>query len=302
MKCKIVLLLCLLGHFLLAKNNFSPPDSTKNLRARKIIFAAGAGGAVAGSLVYLNQAWYKSYASAGFHFFNDNSEWLQMDKVGHAFSCYQVGRLMTQSMRWAGFSEKQSIFIGGTSGLMYMTAIEIMDGFSDGWGFSWGDMGANATGAALATSQEYFWKAQRLSLKFSFHQTNLWQYRPNLLGTTLSEQILKDYNGQTYWLSLNVYSFLKKESKFPKWLNVAVGYGANNMIGGNNYVYVTGEGQVIGNDRYRRWLLSLDIDLTKIKTKSIFLKSVFSAFNCLKIPFPAVELSRGQLGGYAFYY
>src|SRR6185369_2255358 len=101
------------------------------------------------SLIYLNQAWYSSYNTSNFHFFADGREWLQMDKVGHAFTTYQIGRFMMQSMQWAGFTEKQSVFIGGTSGLAYMTAIEAMDGFSAGWGFSWGDMLANTSGSAL---------------------------------------------------------------------------------------------------------------------------------------------------------
>ena len=128
---------------------------------------------------------------------------------------------------------KQKLFIGGTLGYGYMTAIEIMDGYSKGWGFSWADMGANTLGTALAISQEAAWKEQRFNLKISFHQTSMAQYNPDLLGKDLSEQILKDYNGQTYWLSVNPASFMNKETKFPKWLNIAVGYGANGMTGGN---------------------------------------------------------------------
>jgi hypothetical protein len=43
------------------------------------------------------------------------------------------------------------------------------------------------------------------------------QYRPNVLGSSLAEQILKDYNGQTYWLSVNLHSFYKG-SKIPNGL------------------------------------------------------------------------------------
>jgi hypothetical protein len=56
------------------------------------------------------------------------------------------------------------------------------------------------------------------------------QYRQtNVLGSSLAEQMLKDYNGQTYWLSVNLHSFYKN----PKWLNLAIGYGANGMLTGN---------------------------------------------------------------------
>jgi hypothetical protein len=56
--------------------------------------------------------------------------------------------------------------------------------------------------------------------------------RPNVLGENFLQQTLKDYNGQTYWLSINVASFLSDDTRFPKWLNVAVGYGADGLIGG----------------------------------------------------------------------
>ncbi len=35
--------------------------------------------------------------------------------------------------------------------------------------------------------------------------------------------MLKDYNGQTYWLSFNVASFLPTNSGFPYWLNMSLG-------------------------------------------------------------------------------
>ncbi|MGZ3941379.1 MAG: DUF2279 domain-containing protein [Bacteroidia bacterium] len=261
-------------------------------------------GAVAsGSLIYLNQEWYKPYASSEFHLFNDDNEWLQMDKCGHTFTTYNSARVLIQSANGIGFTRGQSRLIGGWSAFGYMTAIEFMDGFSSGWGFSWGDMAANFGGTMLAVAQDAFWNEQRISLKFSFHQTQYAAYRPDLLGKNISEQILKDYNGQTYWLSVNIYSFLKKESKFPKWINFAVGYGAEGMISGdNNYAISLANGTVLGNNRYRKCLFSLDIDFTKIRTKSRFLKNVLSVVNCFKIPFPAIEINKKGALAHGLYF
>ena len=41
--------------------------------------------AYGGTLIALNNAWYKDYPKTSFHTFNDSKEWLQMDKVGHAW-------------------------------------------------------------------------------------------------------------------------------------------------------------------------------------------------------------------------
>ena len=141
------------------------------------------------------------------------------------------------------------------------------------------------------------WDEQRIIPKFSFHTTPYAAVRPNVLGSSLQEQILKDYNGQTYWLSINMYSFCK-EAKIPKWLNLAVGYGAEGMITGNeafvNTIFLP------ESKRYRQFYFSFDADLTKIETKSHFLKTFFSVFNTVKIPSPTFEIN-GK-GTFKFHY
>ncbi|MBC7864335.1 MAG: DUF2279 domain-containing protein [Bacteroidia bacterium] len=271
-------------------------DSVKLFRKRKIVLGSVAAVAYTGSVIGLSNAWYKQYKTEKFHFFNDNSEWLQMDKVGHAYTTYTLGLAGMQTLRWAGVKEKKAIWLGGFTGTFYLTTIEMFDAYSQNWGFSWGDMGANAAGSLLVCLQEQFWKEQRLQLKFSFYRTNYPQYRPDLLGNNFSEQVLKDYNGQIYWLSANVSSFLKKENKFPKWLNIAVGYGADGMTGGmQNIVIIDADGNTKDFLRQRQYYFSLDCDLTKIKTRSKFLKSVFRVINILKIPAPALELTGGKM-------
>lgn len=286
-------------------NGFSQNSDTikkVNFGIRKALVIGVTSTYTAGSLLYLNYIWYKPYRTSSFHFYDDNSEWCQMDKCGHVFTTYNTGRLMTQAMQRAGFKSRKSILIGETYGTIYMTTVEVMDGFSSGWGFSWGDELANVSGSALFALQQYFWKEQRLQLKFSFHQSPYAKYRPSELGGDLSQQIIKDYNGQSYWLSLNISSFLKKKNNFPKWLNLAFGYGAEDMISGqDNYYITTLDGKNIGKNRYRKLYFSLDVDLTKIKTKSVFLKTIFSIFNSFKVPFPTVEFNKNGITAHPFF-
>jgi hypothetical protein len=240
------------------------------------------------ALVGLNQLWYADYPKSNFHFINDNGEWLQMDKVGHLYSCYQMGRFGAEALNWSGATKKNQLIYGASLGFAFMTAVEVMDGFSSQWGFSIGDMAANASGTALYVSQELIWKEQRIIPKFSYHKTQYSNYRPDVLGHTFQEQILKDYNGQTYWFSVNLYSF-SKGSKIPKWLNLALGYGAEGMISGNSENNTSL--LITKPERFRQFYLSLDVDLTKIDTKSHFLKTFFSVFNTIKIPAPTLEYS-----------
>lgn len=288
-------------HFSFSQTDTLNPSNYKN---KRILLVSSTSALTAGSLVYLNYAWYSEYNTGKFHFFNDNAEWLQMDKAGHFFTNYQMARLMMGAFKNAGYSEKQKLFIGGSIGFVYMTAIEILDGFSRGWGFSWGDESVNFLGTALAVTQEAFWKEQRIQVKFSYSNSGLAKYNPSLLGESFYTRILKDYNGQTLWLSLNPSAFMRKDTKFPKWLNVSFGYSAYGMLGGheNNFVVQDDNGTVLKFERTRRYYLSLDVDLTRIKTRSKVLKALFSGLNILKFPFPALQLSQGKLRGYYLYY
>jgi hypothetical protein len=269
-----------------AINDFLKPADSLNIKRKNTVFITEAVLA-SGALIGLNQLWYADYPKSDFHFINDNAEWLQMDKVGHFYSSYQIGRFGAEMLEWSGAPEKDRLIYGAGLGFAFLTAVEVLDGFSSEWGASTGDIIANASGTALYVSQELLWNEQRIIPKFSFHTTQYAKYRPNVLGHSFSEQLLKDYNGQTYWLSANLYSFLKG-SKIPKWLNLAVGYGADGMISGN------GENAdlflIPNNARTRQFYLSFDVDLTKIKTNSHLLKTVFSVLNTLKIPAPTLEI------------
>lgn len=246
----------------------------------------------AGSVVGLNQLWYANEPRSSFHFFDDNPEWMQMDKGGHFLTSYTIGSYYTDFMRWAGFNRKTSIWTGGFMGSFYLIGIEMLDGFSAAWGFSMGDFAANTAGSLVFIGQELLWNEQRIMPKVSWHPTHYAQYRPNLLGSSFGEQMMKDYNGHTFWLSANIYSFLKEESKFPRWINVAVGYGATGMLGGESNPRFDDDGNYLpGFVRQRHFFLSLDVDLTKVRTNKKWLRTIFKAVSLVKVPFPAMKIS-----------
>lgn len=280
-------------------DTFLKPSDSLNQKRQNSVFITEAVLA-SGALIGLNQLWYADYPKSNFHFINDNSEWMQMDKLGHLYSSYHIGRFGAETLNWSGASKKNQLIYGASLGFVFLTAVEVMDGFSAEWGASMGDVVANASGTALYVSQELIWSEQRITPKFSYHKTQYSDFRPDILGSTVSEQILKDYNGQTYWFSANLYSF-SKGSKIPKWLNLALGYGADGMIG-ENY----DNSSLISTpkpEKFRQFYLSFDVDLTKIETKSHFLKTFFSVFNTIKIPAPTIEYStHSGFKFYAFYF
>ncbi len=283
----------------------APPDST-SFNPERAWLVGSAGTLIAGgTLIGLNELWYKDQPRTSFHLFDDLGDWKQMDKAGHAMTAYYMGRMGIRAMQWTGTERKKAIWIGGSYGFAYLTAIEVLDGFSAEWGFSLSDMAANAVGAALVIGQELHWGDQRMQLKFSVHHSPYAQYRPNVLGSNGLERLLKDYNGQTYWLSVNGASWFKEKPQWlPVWLNLAVGYSADGMTGGSSNPAFDGQGNPMPTfDRQRQVYLSFDVDLTRIKTRSKVLKTCFELVSFVKIPAPAIEFNQnGVVRGYWLYF
>ena len=276
--------------------------TSKQIRSRTRLVAIGNVVGYGGAMIGLNAAWYADFPRSSFHTFNDNKEWLQVDKVGHMYSAYMESRLSMEMWRWTGIGRNKRIWLGGLSGAVYQTIIETLDGFSAEWGWSWGDFTANVIGSGTVIAQELAWDDQRIKLKFSFHKNDYGTPELNnradkLFGKSISERFLKDYNAQTYWASASLKSFFP-QSKLPAWLSVAVGYGAGGMFGGTENVGKDANGNITFSrtdiKRYRQWYLAPDIDLTKIKTNSKVVKVLFVVLSSFKFPAPSIEFSNGK--------
>ncbi|WP_026261006.1 DUF2279 domain-containing protein [Spirosoma luteum] len=243
------------------------------------------------TMLVLRKQWYKKRVP--FHTFNDNREWLQMDKVGHVATAYCMSRGGYELMRWSGVDERASILTGGLLALLFQTTLEVYDGHAKEWGFSNGDMLANVAGTALFMGQQFGAGQQVVSMKYGFRKTIFPPYRPNLLGKTTGQQMLKDYNGQQYWLSVNLASVLPVGERFPRWLNLDVGYSGSGMIGGHeNPVVVDADGKEVKFTRYRQFFISPDADFSRIGTFSPSLQRFVGTVQFFKIPAPSLEFSR----------
>ncbi len=280
------------------KDSLSP----QTVKRRTTIMAAAQAGTYAIAMVGLYSAWYKDYAHAPFHTFNDNAEWMGMDKLGHAYSAYAESKASMELWRWTGISRKKRIWYGGLGGAAYQTIIETLDGFSAEWGWSWGDFGANIAGSGLVIAQELAWDEQRVQYKWSFHRKTyadqtLVNRSDEIFGKSTAERILKDYNGQTYWLSTTLKPFFP-QSNLPGWLQLSVGTGVDGVFGarsntGNNENGVT---TFYRPDirRYRQWYLAPDVDLTRIHTNRKGIKIALQVLNIFKFPTPSLEYSKGS--------
>ena len=261
-----------------------------------------------GLLTALSQLWYAGHTTSDFHFFNDWAEWHGMDKAGHFFTAFHISDIGVHLLGLAGFSRRKAIVWGSLAGIMFQTPIEILDGYGIAYGFSWGDVAANLAGSGFLFMQYFLWNEIRLLPKFSFHTTALAPLRPHLLGENLPQQFLKDYNGQTYWLALDLWKFIhpnpkasvflnkkndisetqsKKRNAF--WLLPSVGLGAENMIFARDAQNLSH-----GLEPFSQLYFSADVNLESLPAKQRFWQFVLFGLNKLHTLLPALEYSSLQ--------
>ncbi|MFM1772922.1 MAG: hypothetical protein RLZZ71_2064 [Bacteroidota bacterium] len=271
---------------------------TTTQKKHNTVFSSLSIGAATTSLVGLNSLWYKDYPQSNFHFFNDSKEWMQMDKCGHAFTSYQIGRNFYNSLQTSDSNRNKNIFLGGASGLIYLTGVEILDGKSAQWGFSNSDMIANTLGYFLFASQEYFLQEQFISLKFSYQKSAFADVRPETFGRNFQQRLLKDYNGQTYWLSAPLSLNRSNTKRFTRWLCISFGYSIDENLYADNNI-----NSVNNFHATREFFFSFDADLNRIEWRRKWMKKIASVINFIKIPSPTIGIrSDGKVKVYPVYF
>lgn len=243
-------------------------------------------------MLWLSSIWYSTYTS--FHFFDDLFEWEYLDKAGHFFVSYYIGLFAYKSFgdpdnlnptsrkKWTCFA-----------GFALLLPIEILDGLSLDYGASVFDLVANLLGSIFCFVYVSSKIISAFVLKFSFHTTAFALMRPEMLGSTIVQQVIKDYNGQTYWLSIDINSLLKRKI-FPPWLLLTIGYGADGLFGGHDNVWQNREGKTMDYSnmaRAKRFFISVDLNTGVLRNKNKLFNYLFAPFVVLKFPAPAVEVN-----------
>lgn len=264
---------------------------TQTASKKRLALVAGTNvGVLSAGLIGAHSIWYAQFPKSKFHTFDDRNEWQNMDKYGHVFTAYQLTNVHYQTWKWTGLNERKSLLIGSSLAWVYQFSLEILDAYNQQWGFSWSDVAANTAGVAFFTSQELLLKRQAIQLKFGYKSTRFAQYRPNVLGSNFQEQLLKDYNGQSYWLAVAPTSFLSDENKVAPWLQLAFGTSIDGQLYGDK------KEVIIQNKVFtprKEFAMGLDIDWSQLPMKRKKLKKILTYLNLVKMPLPAVYWRNG---------
>lgn len=227
----------------------------------------------AGTAVYHYQlnAWWKHWRKP-FHFQEDLVYGKSVDKIGHAWDGAFTNFILTKSYRWVGLNEEISHWIGAIGGSLFLSFVEVQDGYSQ-WGFDRVDAAANIAGSFYPLLQYYVPELKNFGFKASYFPRQFGK-AGNIPGQKHTP--IDDYEGQTFWLSIRAGKIFPKI--FPDFLNLSIGYSVRNL-----------------NDQSKQYgilLLAPDLDFSDIIPQhSEFLKTIGEGLNYFKFPTPAIQIS-----------
>lgn len=142
------------------------------------------------------------------------------DKLGHGFSFYVSTRFLKHGFEWAGHNSRQAAILAGITSAALSTGVEIMDGFTEEYGFSPEDMVMNLLGIGAGVFLETYPEWDELfDLRI--------QYWPSDDARRLNDyDPVADYSGQTYLLVTKASGIpMLNKNKYLRYLEFALGYG-----------------------------------------------------------------------------
>lgn len=237
-------------------------------------------------MAYYFSTFYKDNgaAKAPMHSFNDwyNAD-LNVDKLGHIWGAQTYTHTLYYIFRWCNLRQPAAMIWSSSLSFVLQLEMELVDGLYAQWGFSWWDLAANAVGAVWPNVQRLYPSLSAVNLKMSYHPS------PNVQQGWVEHSYLRDYDGFTYWLSVAPHDLLPASWRglWPSWLALAVGYGGNKtMLGENVYNSKDGVGQ-----GEQEWYIALDYDLRQLPGDTEFLRFVRESLNLFHLPAPAVRIT-----------
>jgi hypothetical protein len=218
--------------------------------------------AVLGTTVYGATAWWEGSSST---FRVRHEDWFGADtptggadKLGHAYSFYVSTRVLISGFEWAGHNRRKAAQLAGITSAGLSVGIEIIDGFTEKYGFSTEDMIMNLSGIGAGVFLENYpqWDDLfdiRLKYWLSDDARRLNDYDP-----------LADYSGQTYLLITKLSGIpLLRKQPFLRYLELAIGYGTR------GYQPTDGTGK---QPRERNFYYGLSLNLSLLLNDWVFKK------------------------------
>lgn len=177
------------------------------------------------TLLWGYNAWWQNADKSGFHvehegWFGENTYRGGADKMGHLYFHYASNRILNDAFRWAGNEREKAAKMSATLVGSMSILIELTDGFTEDFGFSYEDLVMDFAGIGLGYLAD---NHPALDEKMDFR---LLYRRSRDAKKTGEQDISLDYSGQVYLLNLKLNGFSQfKSSPLLRYIELAVGYG-----------------------------------------------------------------------------
>lgn len=276
-----ILILTIVSVFVIQYSGYSQPANpdtvSSTLSLRKNIAAYSIAGFSAFTIFVEYQWWWKGQG----HKFSIRSTNLVdsrsrgVDKVGHFYTAYFIYSTVNDLLRWSDADEKKRFWVSIVVPSLHAVIVELGDGFSRYY-FDPNDLAANFLGVGYGILQSKYPFLENFVFKFSY-------YPSGWIPLDSQWELGADYDGHIYWLSVNLHNVLPETMSdyWPKYLNLALGYGAKNISRGAS------------GDIRRSFSIGLDYNLNAFppfgETWSL-LKNILDKF---KLPAPGLRVYEG---------
>lgn len=237
---------------------------------------------VGGLYVYLQNAWWAD-KRVPFHFTDDVSYALNLDKAGHFMSSVLVSTAFADLYTLAGIKRKNALWFGAGTSIACATIVEIRDALAPYWGFSKYDELANILGSLYPVLQEKVPFFQSFNFKWSYSFSKPSHYMS--LPENKNSIFLDDYERQNFWFTIDVARLFfpnQNHQKFPYFFDLAFGVSARGLNGADNPSKTTG---------YREYFIGVDLNLEKLNfTNTKVERYVRKYLNLYHLPMPNVRV------------
>lgn len=237
----------------------------------------------AGAVFMEFQWWWKDdyrYHKHKFHLASDGYFYnysYGVDKLGHMFTSYLFFHTTYDFLRWADIDEKTALWSAVAVPAAHAIAIEFADGFSK-YAFNPSDLYFNSAGILYGALQTQYPSLQNFNIK--------WSYYPSAGGGRGDPDWgpASDYSGHIYWLAINVHNLLPEKAQpyWPKFLNLAVGMGADNVSFGD-----------VGPKK-RKFAIGLDWNMTELPLTGDTWDVLKNLIDKVHFPAPGVRIVENE--------
>lgn len=235
-------------------------------------------------MVYLEYKWwwkgnYHPFTYQYEGFLNNYS--FGVDKIGHFYISHLYYHALYNTMKWAGYGDKSSMIVGTAIPAAYALSVELGDGFSS-YNFSPDDLASNLIGIGYGVLQTKVPFFKNFEIKWSYYPSSWALYKDPKISLT------DDYDGHVYWLSCNVHKLLPMRVKnyWPRFLNLAVGYGVKNEVPGVN------------SPEARKFTFGIDYNFSALPLKGSTWKLTQSILDLFHFPAPGIRKIQGEKATY----